>query len=225
MSAESATGALTHSRTRVWDVPTRLVHWTIAALVPFSWWSAHSDHLRWHRLSGYAILGLLVFRLIWGVAGSSTARFAGFLRGPAALLAYLRGRGGPLIGHNPLGGWSVVAMLLALAVQVALGLFSIDEDGFEAGPLSKFIGFDASRAVARVHHLSFYVLLALIVLHLGAVAFHGFRGRNLTGPMITGRARLTPGAPAPRLAPPWRIAAAALIAAALAWFVAHGLRL
>jgi cytochrome b len=214
---------------RVWDIPTRLFHWSIAALIPFSWWSARSGHLPWHRLSGYAILALVVFRLIWGVAGSSTARFASFLRGPAAVLAHLRGRGRPPIGHNPLGGWSVAAMLLALAVQLTLGLFSIDEDGFEAGPLSRFIGFGASRAVARIHHLTFYLLLALIVLHLAAIAFYARRGRNLTGPMISGAARLESDATEPRMvpqmAPTWRILPAALAAAALAWFVAHGLRL
>jgi cytochrome b len=212
-------------RIRVWDAPTRLVHWSIAALIPFSWWSAHAGHLPWHRLSGYTILALLAFRLIWGVAGSRTARFAGFMKGPAAVLAYVRGRAASLVGHNPLGGWSVAAMFLALAVQLGLGLFSIDEDGFEAGPLYKFLSFDTSRAVAKVHHLTFYVLLALIVLHLAAIAFHALRGRNLTGPMITGRADLPAQTAPPPMAPAWRIVPAALAAAALAWFVAHGLRL
>ena len=93
MSAKSPRDDLAGAKVRVWDLPTRLVHWAIAALVPFSWWSAHAGHLPWHRLSGYSILGLVVFRLIWGVAGSSTSRFASFLRGPAAVLAYLRGGG------------------------------------------------------------------------------------------------------------------------------------
>jgi len=208
----------------VWDLPIRLVHWAIAALIPFSWWTAHHDHLPWHRLSGYVLLGLLAFRLIWGFAGSSTARFSRFLRGPVAIGAYLRGRLPAVVGHNPLGGWSVVAIFAALALQIGLGLFSIDEDGFEAGPLSKFISFDASRAVARIHHLTFYVLLALIAVHLAAVALYAVRGRNLTGPMITGRTRLAPGVPPPRMAGAWRILPAALAAAALAWFVAHGLR-
>lgn len=211
--------------TRVWDLPVRLVHWAIAVLIPFSWWSARFDHLPWHRLSGYVLLGLLVFRVIWGFAGSGTARFATFLRGPVAVGAYLRGRPSALAGHNPLGAWSVVAMLGALALQIGLGLFSSDEDGFEAGPLARFISFDASRAVARIHHLTFYLLLALIALHLAAIALHAARGRNLTGPMITGRAPLPPGVSAPPMAPAWRILPAALAAGALAWLVAHGLRL
>ncbi|MDQ2860242.1 MAG: cytochrome b/b6 domain-containing protein [Pseudomonadota bacterium] len=224
MSVDEAAEGRGRPPVRVWDLPVRLVHWALAALIPFSWWSARNDHLPWHRLSGYLILGLLVFRLIWGVAGSQTARFAGFLRGPAATLAYLCGRLPTVVGHNPLGGWSVVAMLAALAVQIGLGLFSVDEDGFEAGPLSKFISFDASRAIARIHHLAFYILLALIALHLAAIAYYAVRGRNLTGPMITGRSRLDPGVPPPRMAGAWRVLPVALAAAALAWFVAHGLR-
>lgn len=223
MADESAAGQPAGRKVRVWDLPTRLVHWSIAALVPFSWWSAHADHLPWHRLSGYTILGLVIFRLIWGLAGASTSRFASFLRGPAGVIAYVRGSRERLVGHSPLGGWSVAAMLGTLSLQLTLGLFSVDEDGFEGGPLSKFLSFDAARAVARVHHLTFYLLLGLIVLHLAAIAFHGLRGRNLTGPMITGDA-LARGEGAPRLAPAWRIVPAALAAAALAWFVAHGLR-
>ena len=77
----------------LWDSPTRIVHWLIAVLVPFSWWSATHDHLPWHRLSGYTILGLLIFRLIWGFVGGGAARFASFVRGPGAVFAYVRGRG------------------------------------------------------------------------------------------------------------------------------------
>ena len=116
-------------------------------------------------------------------------------------------------------------MLAVLAVQVGLGLFSVDEDGIEAGPLDKFVDFDTGRAIARLHHLNFYLLLALIVLHLGAVAVYALRRRNLVWPMITGRAVLPAGAAAPRFAPRWRFVLAALAAAVLAWFVARGLRL
>ncbi len=211
-------------KARVWDIPTRLVHWLLAALIPFSWWSAVSDHLPWHRLSGYAILGLLVFRLIWGFAGSQTARFSRFLRGPGAVGAYLRGAAKAGVGHNPLGGWSVMAMFAVLAAQVGLGLFSIDEDSVEGGPLSSFIGFDTGRAVAHLHHRLFWVLVGLIALHLAAIAVYALRRRNLVGPMITGVARIEPGAPVPPLAPGWRVVPAAIVAAAVAWFVAHGLK-
>jgi cytochrome b len=210
---------------KVWDLPTRLVHWGIVILVPLSWWSAHSDHLPWHRLSGYAILGLLIFRLAWGFAGASSARFRVFIAGPGAVRAYLGGRFGAFVGHNPLGGWSVCAMLAALAVQVGLGLFSTDEDSLEPGPLSRFLSFDDSRAVAHVHHLWFWVVVGLAALHIVAVAVHAARGRNLTGAMITGRTPLPAGTSAPRLAPAWRAIALAVAAAAVAAFIGHGLRL
>jgi cytochrome b len=213
-------------RARLWDLPTRLVHWTMAGLIPFSWWSATHAHLGWHRLSGYALLGLLAFRLQWGVFGSSTARFAGFLAGPRTIAAYLGGRlGRVVVGHNPLGGWSVAAMLSVLAVQIGLGLFSVDEDEVEAGPLAKFVDFDTGRAIAHWHHKVFWVLVALIGLHLLAILVYAVRRRNLVGPMITGVARLAPGSAAPRMAPAWRIAAAVVLAGVFAWFIAQGLSL
>jgi cytochrome b len=209
----------------LWDLPTRLVHWLIAVLIPFSWWSATHGRLPWHRLSGYTILGLLIFRLIWGFAGGGGARFATFMRGPGAVIAYVRGRGAAFLGHNPLGGWSVAAMLAALALQVSLGLFSVDEDGLEAGPLSKLVSFDSGRAIARIHHLTFWLLLALIALHLGAVAFYELRGSRLTLPMVTGRAARPAGLAEPRGARPIAFILAAAAAAAIAWFIAQGLRL
>ncbi len=197
----------------VWDLPTRLFHWLLAALILFSWWSRH-DHLDWHRLSGFAIAGLLVFRLWWGVAGGATARFAGFLKGPRGVWAYLRGGGHAGVGHNPLGGWSVAAMLLALMVQVGLGLFSVDQDGFESGPLARYVSFDAGRAAAGAHEVVFNILLALIVLHLAAVGWYAVGGRNLVGPMITGKARLEAETPPPLMAPAWRLVVGLLLAAA-----------
>jgi cytochrome b len=212
-------------RAAVWDFPVRATHWMLAVLIPFSWWSATHDQLPWHRLSGYTILGLLVFRLLWGFVGSSTARFSQFLRGPRSVIAYLCGKVAPVAGHSPLGGWSVVAMLAVLAGQVGLGLFSVDEDSVEAGPLSKFLSFDASRAVAHLHGRLFWVLVGLIGLHIAAVGVYALRRRNLVGPMITGLAPVAEDAVAVRLAPAWRVFPAAVIAAAVAWFVAHGLKL
>lgn len=190
--------------TMIWDLPTRLFHWLLAALVAFSWWS-HHDHLDWHRISGFTIAGLLVFRLWWGVAGSSTARFSGFIKSPGAILAYLKGEAPGAPGHNPLGGLSVAAMLLALVGQVILGLFSVDEDGFESGPLAKYVSFDAGRAAAGAHEIVFNILLGLIVLHLLAIGWYAVRKRNLIGPMITGRGLIAEGAAAPMMAPVWRL--------------------
>jgi cytochrome b len=181
------------ARQPVWDLPVRLFHWTLAALILFSWWSVHNHHTDWHIWSGCAILTLLIFRLLWGFVGSSTARFSSFVRGPRAIARYWRGtwRG---IGHNPLGALSVVALLAAVAMQVGLGLFSEDEDGLYMGPLAQLISVDASDRARDLHEAWFNVVLAVIALHLVAILYYRARGRKLTLPMITGRAELEPGA-------------------------------
>ena len=180
------------ARQPVWDIPVRLFHWTLAALILFSWWSVHNDHTDWHIWSGCAILTLLIFRLLWGFVGSSTARFSTFVRGPRAIAGYWRGtwRG---IGHNPLGALSVLALLAAVAVQVGLGLFSEDEDGLYMGPLAQLISVDASDKARDLHETWFNVILVLIALHLIAILYYRARGRKLTLPMITGRAEVEPG--------------------------------
>lgn len=209
----------------VWDFAVRLTHWAIAALVLFSWWSAKTDHLPWHRLSGDLILGLLLFRLVWGVVGSQTARFSAFVRGPAAVIRHIRGESFVQPGHNPLGALSVTALLAALCLQVGLGLFAVDEDGLEPGPMAKFVDFDTGRTIARIHHLAFNLLFALVVVHLIAIAIYELRRKRLLLPMITGRATVTESAMGPRLAPAWLAIAVAAGASAIAWLVAHGVRL
>jgi cytochrome b len=176
----------------VWDLPTRIFHWLLAALIAFSWWSAEYDHVSWHILSGCAILTLLIFRLLWGVVGSSTARFAGFVRGPRAVASYVRGEWSGL-GHSPLGALSVLALLGATAVQVGLGLVSEDEDGLYGGPLAGLVSIDVSEQAREIHEIWFYVLLAVIALHVAAILYYRLRGRDLTLPMITGRGELPPG--------------------------------
>lgn len=176
----------------VWDLPVRLVHWTLAGLIAFSWWSVHYDHVAWHIWSGCAVLTLLIFRLLWGFVGSSTARFSGFVRGPRAVGDYLRGRWSG-IGHTPLGGLSVLALFGVLAIQVGLGLISEDEDGIYTGPLSGLVSIGTSDKARDLHELWFNVILALIVIHIAAILFYRLRGKHLTKPMITGRAALSPG--------------------------------
>jgi len=177
----------------VWDLPVRLVHWLLAGLIAFSWWSVNYHHTGWHIWSGCAILTLLIFRLLWGFAGSSTARFSSFVRGPRAVVEYLRGKWTG-VGHTPLGALSVVALLLAVSVQVGLGLFAEDEDGIYMGPLARLVSPDTSDKVRDIHALWFNVVLGLIVLHVLAILYYRlFRGQKLTKPMITGRALLDPG--------------------------------
>jgi cytochrome b len=229
MADSGAATASATVRARLWDGPTRIVHWALVALIGFAWWSAETGRLEWHRWSGYAVVGLVAFRLIWGVAGSGSARFAGFVKGPAATLAYLRTLPGrvhdTVPGHNPLGAWSVLAILAVLVVQTVTGLFAVDIDAFEAGPLSDRVDFDTGRLFAKWHHWSFTALQILVVLHLVAVAFYLFYKRaNLIGPMITGyrRAAHDPGL---IFAPLWRAVVAILVAAAFAWWVSRGFRI
>ena len=170
----------------VWDLPTRLFHWSLVALIAFSWWSAENDELDMHVWSGMAVLTLLLFRLLWGFFGSSTARFTSFVRGPRMVVDYLRGawKG---IGHSPLGALSVLALLGASAIEVVTGLFSMDEDGLVSGPLARLISMDFSDEIAELHEEFFNVLLALVLLHVAAIIYYRLRGKRLVGAMITGQ--------------------------------------
>jgi cytochrome b len=216
------------ARVRIWDGPTRLSHGLIVILVAALWWTGETDQLDLHRDAGSILLGVVLFRLIWGFVGASTARFSDFMRGPRAIASYvddlIRGRTDrAVIGHNPLGGWSVAAMLALLAAELALGLFTVDVDGAQPGPLAKFISFDQGRAVAQWHQWVFNGLLALIALHLAAVVFYAVIKRdNLVGPMLTGARRhgadVAPMTPAPL----WRLAVAVVTAAVLAALIVRG---
>lgn len=211
-------------RIALWDLPTRIVHWLLVVLIAFSWWTAEQHDIERHRWSGYAILGLLVFRLIWGFVGSSTSRFSGFVRGPTGVLAYARGRGERILGHNPLGGWSVVAMLALLVAQVGLGLFATDDDGIESGPLNYLVDYELAEKLTELHEALFNVLLALIVLHVAAVLFYLFvRRDNLVAAMIRGwrQVDVAPATP-PAMASSVRAIVVALIAVAVMWWVSKG---
>lgn len=179
---------------RVWDLPTRLFHWLLVLLVAASLYTGNVGgvaEMDWHMRTGYAILSLVVFRLAWGVVGSRHSRFRAFVRGPRAVLAYARGlaRGLPqrVLGHNPLGGWSVVAMLATLALQAVTGLFAND-DILTEGPLAKYVSKALSDRLTAVHDLGANLLYLLIALHLSAVfGYLLVKKDNLIRPMLSGR--------------------------------------
>jgi cytochrome b len=188
-----------------------------------SWWSAEYSADRVHFWSGYALLVLLLFRIFWGFAGSSTARFRSFVRRPAAVIAYLRDGRSNEPGHSPLGGLSVVAMLLALIAQLSTGLIQIDEDDFSEGPLSGQVSYDVAVLAHDVHEASFKVLLALIALHLLAIGYYLFvRKRSLVWPMVTGQGELAEGVAPMRPATSARFAACAAAALILAAAIVAG---
>lgn len=207
----------------VWDGWVRAVHWLIALLFAASWYTHHGN-LEWHRYSGYALLTLVLFRIYWGFAGSTTARFAHFVKGPSHVLRYARMllRRGPatLIGHNPIGAISVVLLLGVLLAQCVIGLFVTDVDGLESGPLSSLVSFDTSRSLAEWHGRVFTALQGLVAIHLAAVAFYFVAKRDdLVTPMVTGRKRLD-GEPPPFRAGDNRHAVfALLVIAAAVWAV------
>ena len=211
---------------KVWDAPTRLFHWLLVALVAVSVSTGYvgGNLLRWHVWSGCAILGLLIFRFLWGFAGSTYARFGHFLRGPRTLLGYARGLAARApshaLGHNPLGGWMVVLILAVLAFQTGTGLFANDDIAAE-GPLYPKVSKALSDTLSGWHQTSAVVLLVLVATHVAAVLYHLFYKReNLIAPMITGAKRV-PGGPIPPARFPGvsRALAAALATAAALYLI------
>lgn len=176
-----------------WDLPTRLAKWLLAALVGLAFVSRYwgDDGFVWHQWNGLAILVLVVFRVLWGVVGGSTARFAIFVRGPVAALRYagglLRGRPAHFLGHNPLGGWMVLALLSLVAAQGLTGLFTSD-DIVVYGPMTPVASDATIRSASAWHQRLYPILLGLIGLHVVANAAYSLLGRdNLVRAMITGR--------------------------------------
>lgn len=180
----------------VWDIPVRVFHWLLVALFAALWVSGKTGKLDLHMPLGSLVLTLLLFRLAWGGVGSHTARFSAFVAGPRRALAYVRslrdGRSWPELGHNPLGGWSVLALLTLLMVQGAAGLFTSD-DIFTDGPLAWTVSSITVKQLSTVHRLGAKLLLALVALHVGAVLFYLLaKGENLVRPMLTGAKRVSP---------------------------------
>lgn len=207
----------------VWDLPIRLFHWVLVALIAFSWWAAENDQFEWHFWSGYGVLFLLAFRILWGAFGSSTARFASFVRGPTGIAAYIRRPDEwRAVGHTPLGGLSVIGLLALLSFQVATGLVQSDEDGVLSAPLNRFVSFETAELAHDLHEGSFNILLSLIGLHVAAIIIYRFRGKRLLGAMIAGRSHDLPEGAQPMLpGGGGRLIAALLAALAVtAWIIA-----
>ena len=179
---------------RVWDAPTRIFHWALTALVVTSVASAKLDHMDVHLVSGQLILGLVLFRVIWGFVGSEHARFRAFVRGPGTVVHYARSLLRPPsafhAGHNPLGALMVVAMLLVLAFQAGSGLFANDDIVTE-GPFARFVTKATSDAITRWHYANSYLIYVLAAAHVLAVLGYLIVLRqNLIGPMFTGVKRV-----------------------------------
>lgn len=187
---------------RVWDLPTRLFHWAlVAAVIGLAvTGTIGGNAMVWHFRFGYSVLTLLLFRIVWGLVGGRWSRFGAFIYSPASVINYLKGKGRPEhgIGHSPIGAGSVFAMLGFLLAQVGTGLLSDDEIAF-AGPLTRFVS-NATVGLATDYHKNIgrWILLALVLLHIGAIAFYLWRKHNLVGAMLHGDKELVTPAPASR---------------------------
>lgn len=179
-------------RTLIWDWTIRVFHWALVGLVAGMWWTAQQGLMFWHKWLGLALIGLLIYRLVWGLIGPVTARLIPLVPRPRALLGYIRRLSErpyqASFGHNPLGGLSVLALLGLLMVQVGSGLIAVDVDGLFSGWFGHLVSFDTGRAAAEFHETSFKFLLGFILLHVSAIAAYALVLRtNLIGPMLTGR--------------------------------------
>lgn len=217
-------------RVRVWDLPTRLFHWLLAACVVCLVITGYvgGAAIEWHARLGYTVLALIVFRIVWGFIGGHWSRFKNFVYGPSSVMAYLRGKAHPdhLIGHNPLGAGSVFAMLLVLLAQVGTGLVSDDEIAFQ-GPLNRFVSSSKGLAATWYHkQIGQWLVIGLVVLHVAAVLYYLLKKRNnLVRPMLVGDKESAAPAVSSRDDAVSRLAAAAVFgvgAALVTWLVSLG---
>jgi cytochrome b len=207
-------------RVQVWDLPTRLFHWLVAALVAAAYLSWRLDWMGWHAWFGEALLALVLWRLLWGFFGSDTARFARFLASPRAAwhhLAQIRRRDADREpGHNPAGGWMVLVLLALLLGETLTGIY-VGNDVADEGPLTELTPASIANLITALHRLLWQALLAAVVLHLLAIfIYFAVKRHNLLLPMVTGRKRLPDSVPPPRMASMARALAALLCAAAAA---------
>jgi cytochrome b len=196
---------MTKRRVLVWDAPTRLFHWAAVALVAICYATVRLDMMRWHAWAGDALLALLLFRMLWGLFGSDTARFSRFLAAPAAALHHLRRmrqrEPDTQLGHNAAGGWMVLLMLLLLFGQTLSGIY-VNNEIAEQGPLSELVPEPVANLINLLHDVVlWYALIVLILLHVLAIlAYAAIKGHYLLPPMVTGRKYLPENIAAPRMA-------------------------
>lgn len=196
-------------RVKIWDLPTRLFHWSLVVLIVVAWYTAEEGGLtlKYHMWCGYSVLSLVLFRFVWGICGSEPSRFASFVRNPAvvwrSVAELMSSRSGQYRSHNPLGGWVVMAFLLTLLAQAVSGLFAND-DLFNEGPLYRLVSKAVSDNLTSFHHLNFSIISVLIALHVIAIGYHRLRKKEtLVSTMIHGWRRLPADQPAPKLRNSW----------------------
>ena len=178
------------TRVRVWDLPTRIFHWTLmlAVIALAISGTIGGNAMVWHFRFGYTVLTLLLFRITWGIVGGRWSRFSAFIYSPRSVINYLKGQGKPeqSVGHSPLAAGSVFAILAVLIAQVSSGLFSDDDIAF-AGPLTRFVSSAVVKLATNYHsNIGKWLLLALLLLHVGAIVYYLWRKHNLVNAMLHG---------------------------------------
>ena len=209
---------------RIWDLPTRLFHWVLVLLIIGSYVTIKLNMIPLHMLCGETILVLVLWRLVWGLIGSETARFSQFIRSPIAairhLLHFTRREPDTQIGHNEAGGWMVIGMLALLLAQIGTGLLGRNDEDFVEGPLSKLITGPLSEKLMGFHFLIFDLIEIVVLLHVIAIiAYAVVKRHDLVRPMITGKKRLPAATPAPRMVSPVMAAAILVLAAGVVWLL------
>lgn len=209
----------------IWDLPVRVFHWGTVLLLIGLYVTAQvgGDAMNYHKLMGYGILWLILFRVIWGVVGSEHARFAKFCCGPQKTWQYARTlfhkKTSHYSGHNPVGALSVILMLLLLGIQAATGLFSNDDVLLE-GPLAFRVNKETSDFLTTIHKQSFNFLFALIIFHVAAVVFYLLHKKNnLITAMFTGRKPNQADNYSSSIQPLWKAIASGICAAAMVYFI------
>jgi cytochrome b len=214
----------------IWDLPLRLFHWLLALSMVASYVTAKLgfDWMQWHFYLGYWTIGLLVFRILWGILGPRHARFSSFIRNPSAIWLYLKGMLNPnsarTIGHNPVGGLMVLLMLLLVAIQAGTGLFTTDAVVW-AGPYNPSVSESTAGFLSTVHDWNFNFIIGAVVLHIGAIVFYAlYKKQNLVVPMLHGHlpAALVPEHEAIKSSQLLKALVVSLVAAGFVyWLLAH----
>ena len=180
-------------KVKVWDAPTRLFHWGMLCLLGGLWWTAESGEMEWHQLLAYSLMILIGVRLMWGFVGSDTAKFSQFIHSPRKVLRYLhktKQEGiSASVGHNPVGGYMVVALIGIVSVQLVTGLFATDEI-FTEGPLYATVNSDTASWLTWLHKKNFDLLLIFAAIHVLAVGVHMIKGDKILAAMFSGYKQL-----------------------------------
>jgi cytochrome b len=209
---------------RVWDLPVRLFHWLIVALVAAAYATWRLNWMVWHGWIGDLTLALVLFRLLWGFLGSETARFSRFVTSPRIALQHLKyiflREPDRQVGHNPAGGWMVLLLLALLLAETLTGIY-VANDIADVGPLTWIVPAAAADAIDASHVIIWNVLLAAIALHVLAIAgYAAVKGQDLVRPLITGMKSLPEPVAEPRMATAARAAVLFAVSAAAAIIIA-----